>query len=172
MSEIYHALVLNMHQPSGNLDDLLVSNDWEVKEILFAYDRMPRSLWPYEDIARVHLSLSGTLLEALSNPDFQNRVYGIVDCGSVLWALQNRQIFEILGTGYYHPVLPLIPEADWDEHLARWQGIARHLFWRTSFAGFWPPEMGFCMEMIPHLVRAGYRYVMVDCEYVDPVDSM
>jgi len=172
MSEIYHALVLNMHQPSGNLDDLLVSNEWEVKEILFAYDRMPRALWPYEDIARVHLSLSGTLLEALSNPDFQNRVYGIVDCGSVLWALQNQQIFEILGTGYYHPVLPLIPQADWDEHMARWHGIARHLFWRTKFDGFWPPEMGFCMEMIPHLVRAGYRYVMVDCEYVDPVDPM
>jgi len=161
-----------MHQPSGNLDDLLVSNEWEVKEILFAYDHMPRALWPYEDIARVHLSLSGTLLEALSNPDFQNRVYGIVDCGSVLWALQNQRIFEILGTGYYHPVLPLIPEADWDEHVVRWQGIARHLFWRTSFDGFWPPEMGFCMEMIPHLVRAGYRYVMVDCEYVDPVDPM
>jgi hypothetical protein len=32
--------------------------------------------------------------------------------------------------------------------------------------------MGFDMRMIPHLKRAGYRYVMVDCEYVDPVDSM
>ena len=31
---------------------------------------------PYEDIARVHLSLSGTLLETLSNPSFQERVYG------------------------------------------------------------------------------------------------
>jgi len=89
MRELYHALVLNMHQPPRNLENLLETNEWEVKEtnewevkeILFAYDRMPRALWAYQDIARIHLSLSGTLLETLSNPDFQNRVYGTVDCG-------------------------------------------------------------------------------------------
>ncbi len=172
MQEIYHALVLNMHQPPNNLNDLLTGNEWEVKEILFAYDRMPRVLWDYEDIARVHLSLSGTLLETLSDPAFQSRVYGLVDCGTLLWHWQNPRLFEILGTGYYHPVLALIPEADWDEQIARWQAIARHVFWRTRFNGFWPPEMGFDMRLIPHLVRAGYRYVLVDCEYVDPVDTM
>jgi alpha-amylase/alpha-mannosidase (GH57 family) len=81
MREIHHALVLNMHQPPSNLDRLLETNEWEAKEILFAYDRMPRALWNYQDIARVHLSLSGTLLETLSNPSFQERAYGIVDCG-------------------------------------------------------------------------------------------
>ena len=45
MREIYHALVLNMHQPPGNLDYLFDTNEWEAKEILFAYDRMARSLW-------------------------------------------------------------------------------------------------------------------------------
>ncbi len=172
MRDIYHALVLNMHQPPSNLDALLDANEWEAKEILFAYDRMPRALWPFEDIARVHLSFSGTLLETLSNPDFQRRAFGIVDCGSLLWTLQNQRIFEILGTGYYHPVLALIPEADWDDHLERWQMIARHLFWRSHIPGFWPPEMGFCMELIPHLKRRGYRYVLVDSEYVDAVDPM
>jgi alpha-amylase/alpha-mannosidase (GH57 family) len=172
MSEIYHALVLNMHQPPSNLDELLDTNGWEAKEILFAYDRMPRTLWAYEDVARVHLSFSGTLLETLSNPAFQRRVYGVVDCGSLLWFLQNRKIFEILGTGYYHPVLALTPEADWDEHIARWQAIARHVFWRGDFQGFWPPEMGFDEKLIPHLKKAGYRYVMVDSEYVDPIDEM
>ena len=72
-------------------------------------DRIPRSLWAYEDVGRVHLSLSGTLLETLASPDFQRRVYGIVDCGSLLWYLQNTKIIHILGTAYYHPVLPLIP---------------------------------------------------------------
>ena len=172
MKEIFHALVLNMHQPPDNLDDLLEKNDWEVKEILFAYDRMARTLWPYEDIARVHLSMSGTLLETLSQPSFQRKVYGTVDCASMLWALQNANVFEILGTGYYHPVLALIPEADVDEQIARWQGLARHIFWRSHFSGFWPPEMGFDMRLIPHLKKAGYRYVMVDSEYVDPVDDM
>jgi hypothetical protein len=69
-------------------------------------------------------------------------------------------------------VLALIPEADWDEQIARWQALARHVFWRNRFAGFWPPEMGFDEKLIPHLTKAGYRYVMVDSEYVDPIDSM
>src|SRR5215472_13567688 len=113
MSSIFHALVLNLHQPAGNLDHLLDNDPWEAKQILFALDRIPRALWPYENLGRVHLSLSGTLLETLSSPGFQERVYGIVKCGELLWHLQNERIIRILGTGYYHPVLPLTPPADW-----------------------------------------------------------
>lgn len=172
MSHIHHALVLNLHQPPGNLEHLLEHNTWEANEILYAYDRIARSLWDYEDIARVHLSISGTLLETLRDAGFQSRVYGTVDCGSLLWHWQNQQLFEILGTGYYHPVLPLIPEQDRDEHLARWLATAAHLFWRQDFAGFWLPEMGFSMELIPVLKRFGYRYVIVDSEHVEPVTPM
>jgi len=168
----HHALVLNLHQPSENLQELLDAGSWEAQEILFALDRIPRSLWGYEDVARVHLSLSGTLLETLKDREFQERVYGIVDCGSMLWHFQNQDLFEILGTGYYHPVFPLIPEPDRPEHIQRWLGIARHLFWRPRFQGFWPPEMGFSMELIPLLRKFGYRYVLVDSEHVEPVGSM
>lgn len=170
--QAHHALVLNLHQPAGNLEHLLEHQTWEAKEILFAMDRIPRSLWGYEDLARVHLSLSGTLLESLSNPSFQEQVYGIVDCGQLLWHFQNHALFEVLGTGYYHPVLPLIPAEDRDEHLARWQAQARHLFWRPRFDGFWPPEMGFAMELIPLLKAHGYRYVLVDSEHVEPLGPM
>jgi alpha-amylase/alpha-mannosidase (GH57 family) len=172
MSVIHHALVLNLHQPPGNLEQLLIDKPWEAREILYAYDRIPRSLWDYEDVAKVHLSISGTLLETLSSPDFQRNVYGIMDCGSLLWHLQNQRIIEILGTGYYHPVLPLIPDADREAHISRWQGIAQHLFWRTGFSGFWPPELGFSMELIPLLKRAGYGYVIVDSEHIEPVTPM
>jgi hypothetical protein len=129
-------------------------------------------LWGYEDVARVHLSLSGTLLETLADPEFQARVYGMVDCGSLLWHYQNLVLFRILGTGYYHPVLPLIAEPDREEQLRRWQGIASHLFGRTDFQGFWPPEMGFSMELIPLLKRLGYRYVFVDSDHVEPITPM
>ena len=174
MRPIHHALVLNLHQPSGNLEDLLENPDtaWEATEILYALDRIPRSLWEYQDTSRIHLSLSGTLLETLANPTFQRRVYGIVDCGSLLWHLQNRQLFEVLGTGFYHPVFPLIPPADWSEQIDRWLGIGRHLLWRDRIPGFWPPEMGFTPAMIPALKAAGYRYVLVDCKHVEPVDQM
>jgi 4-alpha-glucanotransferase len=172
MRKVFHALMLNFHQPSGNLEHLLETNEWEASELLWALDRMPRALWEYEDLARVHVSLSGTLLETLSNPAFQERVYGIIKCGELLWHLQNRRLFEVLGTGYYHPVLPLISPVDREEQLSRWLGISRHLFWRTDFPGFWPPEMGFCMELIPLLKRLGYRYVLVDSRYVEPIQPM
>ncbi|WP_089729909.1 glycoside hydrolase family 57 [Candidatus Thiosymbion oneisti] len=167
-----HALVLNLHQPPDNLQNLLNDGNWEAKEILYALDRIPRSLWGSEDVARVHLSLSGTLLETLNNPGFQQRVYGVVDCGSLLWHFQNQDMFEILGTGFYHPVLPLIPETDRHQQLQRWLGIARHILWRPRFQGFWPPEMGFSMELIPLLRSFDYRYVLVDSEHLEPVTPM
>jgi alpha-amylase/alpha-mannosidase (GH57 family) len=172
MHTVSHALVLNLHQPAGNLEMLLHHNEWEAREILFALDRIPRALWVFEDVARVHLSVSGTLLETLAGQEFQQRVYGIIKCGEFLWHLQNQKIFQILGTGYYHPVLPLIPAADREEHLARWQGLARHLLWRTQFNRFWPPEMAFSMELIPLIKRLGYRYVLVDSNHIEPVTSM
>jgi hypothetical protein len=172
MSSVFHALVLNLHQPAGNLESLLRENEWEAREILFALDRIPRALWKFEDVARVHLALSGTLLETLASPEFQQRVYGIVKCGELLWHLQNQKLFQILGTGYYHPVLPLIPEADREEHLSRWLGIGRHLFWRSQFSGFWPPEMALSTELIPLARRLGYRYVVVDSNHIEPVTPM
>ena len=172
MSVIHHALVLSLHQPPGNLEKLLTEKPWEARDIMYAYDRIPRILWEYEDVARVHISFSGTLLETLTSPDFQKNVYGVVDCGSMLWHYQNQAIINILGTGYYHPVLPIIPVNDRTEHLTRWQGIAKHLFWRETFSGFWPPELAFSMELIPILKKAGYRFVLVDSEHVVPVTSM
>ena len=172
VDDIAFALVLNLHQPAGNLEDLLGSDQWEATEILYALDRIPRSLWPYQDIGRVHLAMSGTLLKTLADPAFQARVYGIVDCGSLLWHLQNTSIIDILGSAYYHPVLPLVPSADWPQQLQRWRGVAEHLFARSYFGGFWPPEMGFTMELIPFIRALGYRYVLVDANHVEPVDPM
>lgn len=169
---IHHALVLNLHQPSGNLEELLAVEPWEVRQILCAIDRIPRSLWTCEDLGRVHLAMSGTLLETLRDPAFQRRVHGMVKIGDLLWHLQNARIIEILGTGYYHPVLPLIPAEDRDAQIGRWAGLGRHLFPANSGRGFWPPEMGFSMELIPMLARHGYRYAVVDSEHLSPVTPM
>ncbi len=172
MKEIYHALVLNMHQPPSNLDELLETQP-------LGGEGDPVRLRPdAADAVGLRRHRAGPPLDvrhAARNPGAP-RISSAVSTASSIAArcsgsLQNQQIFEILGTGYYHPVLALIPEADWDEQIGRWQALARHVFWRARFAGFWPPEMGFDEQLIPHLKKAGYRYVMVDCEYVDPVDD-
>jgi len=172
VASIDFAPVLNLHQPAGNLDQLLADREWEAKEILWALDRIPRTLWDYQDVGRVHLVLSGTLLETLADPRFQERAYGIVDCGSLLWHLQDTRTIEVLGSGYYHPVLPLIPPADRDAQIERWLGIGRHLMWRERFRGFWPPELGFEMDLVPSLSRHGYEWVIVDIDHVRPQTPM
>lgn len=169
---VYHALALNLHQPHGNLEHLLTHKEWEAREILLAMERIPRVLEDYPEVACVHLAISGTLMETLTHSEFQNQVYGIVDCGSLLWRLQNAKTIQMLGTAYYHPVMPLVPPADWEAQVERWRGMARRHFFRSDLQGFWPPELGFCMEMIPLLRRCGYRFAVVDSEHVQPVGTM
>jgi alpha-amylase/alpha-mannosidase (GH57 family) len=172
MADVYHALGLNMHQPPGNLRALHNSEErWEVKQILWCYDRTVRMLEGYKDIAKLHVGFSGTLLKQFEDPVIRETFHDVVDIEDFLGAYRRSNI-EFVGTGLYHPVYPLIPVSDWDAQTEWWIGLGRHLLGRDSFQGFWPPEMGFCMEMIPMLRRHGYRYVLVDCWYIKPKREM
>ena len=172
MAEVYHALGLNMHQPPGNLLALHNSDErWEARQILWCYDRPTRMLEGYEDVARLHIGFSGTLLKQLEDPAIRETFHDIVDIEDFLHRYRNSNI-EFVGTGLYHPVYPLIPPSDWDNQTGWWIGLGKHLLGREHFQGFWPPEMGFCMEMIPMLKRHGYKYVLVDSWYVKPKRAM
>jgi len=172
LAEVYHALGLNMHQPPGNLLALHNSKEaWEARQILWCYDRPTRMLEGYEDIARLHMSFSGTLLKQLEDPAVRETFRDVVNIHDFLERYKRSNI-EFTGTGLYHPVYPLTPQADWDAHTAWWLGLGRHLLGRERFQGFWLPEMGFCMEMIPMLKRHGYRYVLVDSWYIKPRREM
>jgi alpha-amylase/alpha-mannosidase (GH57 family) len=172
MADVYHALGLNMHQPLGNLIALHNSDErWEARQILWCYDRPTRMLEGYEDVARLHVSFSGTLLKQFEDPAVRETFHDVVDVEDFLGRYRASNI-EFLGTGLYHPVYPLIPQADWDAQTGWWIGLGRHLLGRDGFRGFWPPEMGFCAEMIPMLRRHGYDYVVVDCWYIRPRGEM
>jgi len=125
----------------------------------------------YEDVARLHVSFSGTLLKQFEDPAIRETFHDVVDVEDFLHRYRCSNI-EFLGSGLYHPVYPLIPSSDWDKQTEWWLGLGRHLLGRDRFEGFWPPEMGFCAEMIPMLKRHGYRYVVVDCWYIKPKREM
>ena len=79
----------------------------------------------------------------------------------------------MLGTAYYHPVLPLIPPADREEQLARWLGLGRHLFCaRSVSAASGRPSSDSAIDLIPTVARQGYEWVIVDSEHVRPVTPM
>ncbi len=172
MAPIYHALGLHFHQPLTNLMDIYNSGEnWEAKQILWCYDRTTRMLEGFEDVARLHLSFSGTLLKQLEDPAIRKAFKNVADIADLMERYRKSTI-EFLGSGLYHPVYPLIPESDWDAQTQWWLGLGKHMLGRETFNGFWPPEMGFSMEMIPMLKKHGYNYVLVDCWYIKPKGVM
>ena len=113
MPDVYHTLGLNLHQPLGNLLALHNSPEqWEAKQILWCYDRPTRMLEGYEDVARLHLDFSGTLLKQLEDPSIRETFADAADIAAFLDRYQRSNI-EFLRTGLYHPVYPLIPTSDW-----------------------------------------------------------
>lgn len=172
MSHIHHALGLTMHQPPGNLVKLHNRERWEARQILWCYERVPGMLRDYGDVARLHMAFSGTLLKQLEDPGVQETFGDVLDIPGMLKQYRESSFIEFLGSGLYHPVYPLTPAADWPAHTHWWQGLARHMLGRDWFPGFCPPEIAFRQDMIPHLVDAGYRYVLVDCIYIRPRREM
>jgi hypothetical protein len=168
---IHHALGLHLHQPPGNLRLLIEVNPQEAEEIVRCYERAVRYALQYRDVARLHVGFSGVLLEQLLDPDIVARYRHLVDIPAMLNQYREAENIELIGMGYYHPIFPLIPRADWLEQLERGRVIIERVFGRAP-RGFWPPEMAFTMEMIPVLVQAGYEYVVVDGVHVRPEDGI
>ncbi len=168
---IHHALGLHMHQPPDNLTLLAEANPFEAEQIIRCYERAARYAHRYPEEGRLHVGFSGVLLEQLRDPQVVDRYRRWVDIPAMLESYRTAENIELIGMGYYHPIFPLIPTEDWGEQLATGRQIVEETFGRAP-TGFWPPEMAFTMEMVPALVQAGYRYVVVDGVHVQPEDGV
>ncbi|TCT21335.1 glycoside hydrolase family 57 [Thiobaca trueperi] len=168
---IHHALGLHMHQPPGNLRLLIDANPEEAEAIMRCYERPARYALLYRDVARLHVGFSGVLLEQFLDPEVIDRYRHIIDIPAMLNQYCEADNIELVGMGYYHPIFPLIPRADWPEQLERGRAIMERVFGRAP-RGFWPPEMAFSMEMIPALIQTGYEYAVVDGVHVRPQDGI
>jgi len=167
MTTVYHALGLHMHQPPGNIALLLETNEWEAKQIILCYERPLKYAMRYEGVAKIHLGFSGILLEQLCSSQIIKKYSTVLDLKRMMKEYSKAGGIEFLGMGYYHPLFPLIPMEDWKPQIERWKEKAKEVGFTTK--GFWPPEMGFCMEMIPVLEETGFKYVIVDGVHVKPV---
>jgi alpha-amylase/alpha-mannosidase (GH57 family) len=169
--QIAHALGLHMHQPPGNLKRLIEANPFEAEQIIRCYERAARYAHRYPREGRLHVGFSGVLLEQLRDPAIVDLYRDLVDIPEMLESYRTAPNIELIGMGYYHPIFPLIPVADWEDHLVSGRQIIQDTFGRAP-TGFWPPEMAFTMALVPALVRAGYRYVVVDGVHVRPEDGV
>jgi alpha-amylase len=140
------ALTLHNHQPVGNFG-------WVIEEThRHAYLPMVEALERHPGV-RVALHYTGPLLEwlAAEHPDFLERLRALVARGQV----------EILGGGYFEPVLASLPERDRLSQLVRMADEVERLF-GTRPRTAWLAERVWEPDLPTSLAGAGYQSTIVD----------
>lgn len=139
-------LVIHSHQPCGNFEDVLER----------AYRQ---SYLPFVELLEqhpgIHLGLhySGPLLEWVEehHPEFFVQLRALMAKGQV----------ELIGGGFYEPILISIPAADQQEQIARMaEYMTRHFGHRP--AGAWLAERVWEPQLASALAAAGLSYTLVD----------
>ncbi len=146
---IQFAFCLHNHQPVGNLDFVMEG----------AYQQAYR---PFLEVLERHpavtmsLHWSGCLIDWLevAHPDYLKRVRKLVNRGQV----------EVLGGGYYEPILPIIPDRDKVGQIRKLTAKAESLF-GVKPQGMWLAERVW-EPMLPKAIsEAGIRYAVIDDEH-------
>ncbi|MBI3745648.1 MAG: DUF1926 domain-containing protein [Chloroflexi bacterium] len=140
------ALTLHNHQPVGNFG-------WVIEETYQrAYLPMLEALDRHPGI-RLALHYTGPLLEWLvaERPEAIARLRALVERGQV----------EVLGGGYFEPVLASLPERDRISQLVRMAGAIESLVGRRPRTA-WLAERVWEPDLPTSLVAAGYAATIVD----------
>ncbi len=140
------ALAIHNHQPVGNFG-------WVFAEVFdVAYDPMVSALERHPGV-RLSLHYTGPLLEWLrrERPAFVDRLRVLVERGQV----------ELLGGGFYEPVLASLPERDRVGQLRRMADELEATFGARP-AGAWLAERVWEPDIPTSLVAAGYRWTILD----------
>jgi alpha-amylase len=139
-------LTLHDHQPVGNFDSVF---DASFRD---GYLPFLDVMEGYPEIAFV-LHTSGPLLEWLveQKPDYVARLRALVDTGRL----------EMLGGGFYEPILPMIPHRDRVGQIRDYSAYLAELFGRP-IRGMWMPERVWEQHVTSALAEAGIEYTVLD----------
>jgi len=146
MDKVYLLFAIHSHQPVGNFDHVFAQavrdSYGPFIEMLEAHPRF-----------RLSLHYSGPLLEWFEahEPQVLGRLRGLVDRGQV----------EILGGGFYEPLLPYLPQRDTTGQLQMMNDYCQGRFGRRP-RGFWLTERVWDPAIPLRLEGSGLRYTVVD----------
>lgn len=147
MAQKFHlVLLIHAHQPVGNFDDVF--------ERCFQKCYLPfiEHLRGYPGV-RIGLHYSGPLLEWLAahHPEFLEALHEIASRGQI----------ELVGGGFYEPILISIPSDNQQEQIRRMSDyLEEHFGVRPS--GAWLAERVWEPQLPSVLARAGVAYTLVD----------
>ncbi len=146
MSGVRLILALHNHQPVGNFDGVF--------EAAYRDSYLP-FLEVMEDYPQIPFALhtSGPLLEWLveRHPEYLARVRTMVDSGRV----------EILGGGFYEPIMTMIPHRDRVGQIRTFSAYLREQLGAT-IRGIWMPERVWEQHLVKALAEAEIEYTILD----------
>jgi 4-alpha-glucanotransferase len=146
LNKISLALVVHSHQPVGNFDHVF-EEAYQKTYLPFVQTllRHPR--------IRMGLHFSGCLLEWIENrrPEFFEELKELV----------TRHQVELMGGGFYEPVISAIPDPDKAAQLTKLSDYLEKHF-GTRPQGAWLTERVWRPDLVRPLAEAGIRYVMLD----------
>ncbi|MDR3622046.1 MAG: DUF1926 domain-containing protein [Paludisphaera borealis] len=146
MSNLRLILALHNHQPVGNFDGVFEAayrdSYLPFIEVLEQYPEIPFAL-----------HTSGPLLEWLvdQHPDYIERVRALVECGRV----------EILGGGFFEPIMTMIPHVDRVGQIREFSAYLEELF-TAKVRGMWMPERVWEQHLVSAIAEAGIEYTILD----------
>lgn len=146
MHKVSFALVIHSHQPVGNFDHVIEEAYQK------SYAPFVRALLQHPRI-RLSLHFSGILLEWLETHH--------VEYFQQLRELTKRGQVELVGGGYYEPILPVIPDVDKIAQLRKLADYLRHHFGAEP-RGAWIAERVWEPALPRPLAEAGVEYVVLD----------
>jgi 4-alpha-glucanotransferase len=140
------ALVIHNHQPVGNFG-------WVIEDVYeHAYSPMLYALERHPGI-RLGLHYTGPLLQwmAANRPAALDQIQGLVDRGQI----------EIVGGGYYEPILVTLPDRDRLGQAVRMREELEKLFGQRP-RGAWLAERVWEPSLAYDLAAAGYDWTVLD----------
>jgi alpha-amylase len=146
LSKFHLVLLIHSHQPVGNFDDVFErAYAQSYSPFLEAVSRHPG--------VRIGLHYSGPLLEWIEHrkPVFFDRLRQLVERGQI----------EMIGGGFYEPILISIPTQDRNEQILRLSDYLEKHFRRRP-KGAWLAERVWEAPLPTSLAGAGIEYTLVD----------
>jgi 4-alpha-glucanotransferase len=146
MTGVRLILTLHNHQPVGNFDHVFEASYRDAYapflEVLEAYPEIPFAL-----------HTSGPLMEWLSerHPEYVDRLRAMVRAGRV----------EILGGGFYEPIMTMIPHRDRVGQIRSYSAYLENLLGQP-IRGVWMPERVWEQHLASSLAEAGVEYTVLD----------
>ena len=175
--KVYFGIHKHMHQPYYRAAD---RNYWDgEKEEIFGSrvgnytSFLPTAVRQYIDSGLPHAGLStswsGSLIEQLDRcaaeglcaGRFYNWNQELRDIATANTALGHPRL-NFTAFGYFHPLMPLIPERDIVRQIQWHQEIIQTSFGIAAAKTLFPPETAFHVRMIPALKKAGMEAVIYD----------